>query len=104
MDLQQREGDGATLRQHLQRLHANTGRVDPRLVAEIPPAGQQLWDTYLQLDASRQSGMSAQPITLHDLDAWGRLYGVRMTPWELDTLIQLDKAALARAAEARTKD
>jgi hypothetical protein len=29
-----------------------------------------------------------------EIDAWQRVNNVRMTPWELETLIEMDRAAL----------
>ena len=39
--------------------------------------------------------MGATPIALADIVAWQTLMGVCLTPWEIDTLLQLDSAALA---------
>jgi hypothetical protein len=106
MELGRREADGATLRQHLQRLYQSTGRVDERLMqVRIPPAAQALWDAFLQLCASRRAGGMGgmHPITWIDIAAWCGLQRVQLTPWELDTLIELDAAALAVAAAHRAQ-
>lgn len=101
MQLSKRQGDGASLRVHLQRRAESTGRVDPRLVqVEIPAPMRELWEAYRQLDATRRnSGMGLHRITLADVAAWCRLMCVRLTPWEVDTLIGIDAAALAVASE-----
>jgi hypothetical protein len=99
MELSRREGDGATLRTHLQRLARNTGRVDERLLVEVPRPVEQLWDLFMSWAVQRRSGMSLHPLTFTDIEAWCRLYGVRLTPWELDTLLELDAATLRIAAE-----
>ena len=39
--------------------------------------------------------MGASPIALADIVAWQTLMDVRLTHWEIDTLLQLDSAALA---------
>ena len=39
--------------------------------------------------------MGAAPIALADIVAWQTLMGVQLTPWEIETLLQLDAAALA---------
>lgn len=49
------------------------------------------------LAACRRSGMAAQPLCLADIEAWCRLNGVRLSSWELETLIVADAAALAAA-------
>ena len=98
MHLQARQADGAPLRTHLQRLAANTGKVDERLLIDrVHPGPAGVLDAYLSLGATRRSGMGMHAFTLSDIEAWCRLNGVRLTPWELDTLIALDQAALAVA-------
>ena len=80
------------MRQHLQRLASNTGRVDPRLVAELPPVLQPLWGVFISLASRRRSGMGASALTFTDVQAWCGLYRVALTGWELDTLLQMDNA------------
>ncbi len=99
MQLSRREGDGATLRTHLQRLAQNTGRVDPRLQAQVPAAAQHLWEVFVAFAAQRRSGMGMHPLTFADIQGWCGLYGVRLSPWELDTLFELDAATLRIAAD-----
>ncbi len=99
MELARREGDGAPLRTHLQRLAQSTGKVDTRLFNEIPRALEPLWQAYQRLAGARRSGMGLSPLTLTDIEAWCRLHGVTFTPWELDTLLDLDAAALSVAAD-----
>lgn len=99
MELSRREGDGASLRTHLQRLARNTGRVDERLLVEVPPSVEQLWEVFMAWAVQRRSGMSMHPLTFTDIESWCRLYGVCLNPWELDTLLELDAATLRVAAE-----
>lgn len=94
--------DGATLRTHLQRLAYSTQRIDPRL--DAPPIAESvrgLWEMFLQLSATRRSGMTAHPFTMVDIEAYCRMTGVRLTEWELETLIALDTVALNAAAKNR---
>lgn len=103
MQLGARQPDGHTLREHLQAVAAQ-GTVDPLLMPpEIPREVQALWQAFLAMSASRRSGMAAQPLTLTDIDAWCRLNGVRLTPWELDTLIATDAALLAEAGRQQPR-
>ena len=100
MELGVRQPDGATLRTHLQRLYANTGRADEKLDADgVPAEVRPLWETYLTLSATRRTGMGLSPLALVDIEAWQRMNGIRFSPWELDTLIQLDAACLAVVAK-----
>ena len=67
------------------------------------PAGCNLvWDTFIELSNKRSSGMTAQPIGWRDLQAWQALRQVALTPWEIDTLMALDTAAMTSMREAKT--
>lgn len=75
------------------RLAANTGQVDPRLKLEWPRYGRPLWDVFRRL--SRPAAMSGVlPITCQEIDAFQRLYGVTLTPWELDLIAAFDAVAM----------
>ena len=101
MQLGTRQADGATLRQHLQAAAAASGQADDLLlVPPVPTAVQAVWQAYLSLSAHRRTGMGPGPIVLTDVQAWCQLQGVRLTPWELDTLTAIDGAAL-RAANSK---
>lgn len=91
------QGDGATLRVHLQRA-AEVGKVDDRLFNECPRPLLPLWTAYQQIARSRPVGMGVSGISLQEVESWQRLYGVQFTPWELDTIIELDAAFIRRIA------
>ena len=55
-----------------------------------------MWSVFLDLNSRRgNQGMGAVPIALADIVAWQTLTDVRLTPWEIDTLLHLDSVALA---------
>lgn len=100
MQLGQKQADGATLREHLQRLEANTGRHDSRLDNALSEAAKPLWHLFAQLSARRGSGgFGPMPISPRDVQAWCEMRGLRLTPWELDTLDAMDDALLRAVAE-----
>lgn len=51
------------------------------------------------MSGQRQSGMATNPIALSEIEAWCRLQCVTLTPWELDTLLEMDAAALNEAGK-----
>lgn len=94
--------DGATLRTHLQRMAYSAGKVDPRLEARPPPSAvMAVWETFLLLASTRRTGMSAQPLTMVDIEAYCRMANIRLSPWEFETIIALDAVAMAAAAKTR---
>ena len=99
-ELSELQGDGASLRTHLQRA-AGTGRIDGRLFNECPKEGLAVWTAFTQVGRSRPSGFGASSISLQEIEAWQRLYGVRLTAWELDTIIELDSVFVRRASKKK---
>lgn len=102
MELGQRQADGATLREHLQRAVANGCAVEP-YEPEIPGSAQSLWAVFSSLSATRAVGMAPSAISPRDVQAWCDLRGVRLTAWELDTLEVMDSALLAAVAKQQPK-
>ena len=106
MRLQAPQGDGAPLKVHLERAWRATGRMDPLLAehrrAVLPPAIEPLWRLFVELSGTRLAGEALQPITCTEIEAWQRLQGVRLTPWEADTLLAMDRAL--RSAPRDRKD
>jgi hypothetical protein len=104
MELSELQGDGASLRTHLQRLAANTGRVDERLdTPGVPPCAGALWGLWAGLTQTRQSGMGPSPITHQEIAAACGLYGVQLNPWEVETVLQLDGVVMRHAAAQSAK-
>jgi hypothetical protein len=42
-------------------------------------------------------------ISLIEIEAWQRLTGVRLSPWELDVLTEIDARVLAQAGKKERK-
>jgi hypothetical protein len=104
MQLSQAQGDRASLRTHLQRLRASTGRLDPRLARAcepMPPAIAPLWDVFAALCGTRGQAFDGMaPLSCTEVQAWCQLHQVRLTPWEVETLFTMDRAARAAPTEA----
>lgn len=104
MRLSAREPDGSTLRQHLQQAAQAAGRVDPQLLRRVPRWAGPLWAAFGELAGSRPQGMSGSgAIPYAEIEAWQRLHGVRLTAWEVDTIVAMDHATLGVAAEMRER-
>lgn len=90
MQLSVTQGDGAPLRAHLQRAAA-AGTRDARLVSSqqaLPRTLQPLWDAFLALRSAAKG-----PVSHSEICAWQQLNGVRLTPWEVETVLCCDRVA-----------
>jgi hypothetical protein len=96
MQLIRRQADGQPLRAHLLAAAAAGSAPDARLRHQPPAAATALWHAWLQLASSRPASMGDPlAVPLSEIDAWQRLNGIDMNPWELDTIIAMDRAAVA---------
>lgn len=95
MQLAARLPDGATLRQHLQAAAAAGSPADPRLTSKAPDAVAVLWEAFIDLNASRPAGMGVSAFPPSEIAAWQALHGIRLSSWEVETLMQMDRAAIA---------
>lgn len=98
------------MREHLRRAWRATRRIDPMLAEArepLPTAVAYLWDWFRDLRASTPAGSGGlvpDPISCTELEAWQRLTGQHLTPWEFDTVRAMDRVAIAAyAAQLRTK-
>lgn len=101
MQLSQRQSDGQPLRVHLQAEARATGQPHPLLAARVPLPGQGLWDVYCDIASSRPAGLGPSVVPCSEYVAWQAITGVRLSPWEVDTLRAMDRAAVAALAEAK---
>jgi hypothetical protein len=90
-------GDGASKRDHLLAASKFTGELDPQLaeaLQQLPSLVRPIWQAFEALCGTRHDGA---PIALTEIEAWQRLNGVPLTPWEVETLLAMDQAALSAA-------
>lgn len=104
MRMSERQPDGATLRDHLAAAASAGARPDPSMITpEVPRCCMTIVAAFGQLSAARPAGMGMSAIPPTEIDAWQRLYGLRLTPWELDTLTAMDGAAMSVYVESERK-
>lgn len=68
----------------------------------FPDALSHVWSAFCRLSGRRTVGMAANPITWSDIDAFVRLSGVRLAPWEIRLIEELDD--LYRAEHSKKRD
>jgi len=75
--------------------------------APLPPAAAYLWGTFLRLHTRRgNNGFGVLPLSWSEIDAFCRLSGVRLAPWEVEIVEALDDAYMAeqvKDAKARAE-
>ncbi|MGT2429243.1 phage tail assembly chaperone [Cupriavidus basilensis] len=92
--------DGSTVRQNLESVARQTGRRPEGLDGpELPPAGFQLWEWFMELNTTRQAGVGLSPITYPDIQAFFSMIGERPARWQIDAIRRLDFVVLAAAAK-----
>ena len=74
-------------------MEKQTGQRPGDLDGVDPPESLfYLWGWFCQLHGQRGSnGFGPNGISFSELDAWGRLTATALTPFEVDTLIALDR-------------
>ena len=92
------------MRQHLETAWKVTGIMPDKLAnAPVLPEGcEDTWATFVQLRSSCPSaGMGPGSISYSEFDAYQRVTGERLEPWQLDAIRAADRAYLQVIAEAR---
>jgi hypothetical protein len=77
----------------LERTQKSEKRAALEAELETPPLPLELehvWYSFCRLNARRRSGFSAEPIAWSDLDAFTRLTGARLAPFEIQLIEMLD--------------
>lgn len=103
--------DGSTNRDHLEAAARQPRNSKAREAARaklngsaLPACILYLWRWFLDLHNGRPSGgFGPGAITYSDMHAWAALTGNRPTPWDVETIKQLDYAYLKHSADQARK-
>jgi len=75
-------------------------RSDALPFDDLPVEVQHLWGWFCDLSGARSgNGYGGNPISHIEIEAWSRLSGIRLTPWEVAVLRRADSAFLAATYE-----
>lgn len=71
----------------------------------MPEGADYLWRAFQRLSGRRtNNGFGQNPLTWQEIDAFVRLSGVALAPWEIEVIERLDGLYLAQQAkQAKTK-
>jgi len=88
---------GGTRQDNLETVWRQTGKMPPELApVEVPDEALYLWGYFISLSSRRSgNGYSANPISNVEIQAWQRLSGVELLPWELDVIDMFEQVYLA---------
>ncbi|MHA6690600.1 phage tail assembly chaperone [Devosia sp. A449] len=104
--------DGHSLRVHLQgqlsraRTPERRSEIEGELaLPPFPDALRYLWTAFIRIRRRNAgNGFGATPITWADLDAYSRLSGLHLRPWEIETIERLDDALMTSMAELKPSE
>jgi len=89
--------DGVPLIDHLLAVEEKSGQT-PQVLLDAPacpPGCEELWRIFGELHSCRgNNGFGPTRITYSDLDAFQRVSGIVLQPWELDAIRAADRAFL----------
>ena len=90
--LNEKQGDGASLRHHLESVERQTGLTPEQLIpVPFPETLEFIWRDFLELnDARTSNGYSLNPLSYTEIDAWKRLMNKTVTAQEIIIIKQLD--------------
>jgi len=94
--LSSKDKNGDSLRDTLEKVKLYEGIIHEDLIPiEVHPTVMYLWSYFLQLNNSRQSGMSVNALSYSEIDAWQRLTNTTISPFELSVIKALDSAFIS---------
>ena len=89
--------DGVSRRQHLEQVFESTGKIPKDLEEpEIPERFDRVWDLFWEM-------RNGESITYQELDAYQRLTGESVSPWEVEQIRFMDGIVQAEIARLERK-
>ena len=101
--LGKRRKDGSSELDHLLAVQKTTGKTPPELeIPPIPVGCEYILSVFMDLHASRPAGgFGPAAIPLSEVTAWQQAMRVRLTPWEVETIMHLDRMALTEMMDTK---
>jgi hypothetical protein len=93
--LNEKQGDGSTLRDHLKAVEHRTKRTPAELIPpEVPRKALYLVGLFADLSQGRQNGMATNAISCTEILSWLTVTGRNLSAWELETLRKMDRGII----------
>jgi hypothetical protein len=93
-----RVAGGASVGDHMGFVARITG-ASPILAPELPTVLIYLWNIFTRLHGTRPRGFSTGRITFSEIEAYSRVMGDPLLPWEVEVIIGLDDIYMAVSSE-----
>jgi hypothetical protein len=92
LNLSKVQDDGATLRQHLESIEAQTGVTPDQLIpVEVEECVLYIWRWFLEMNARRTSnGFGSNPISEEALASWCKRRNIQLAEFEYQALDALE--------------
>lgn len=105
LKLSEKQKDGATYREHLKAVEEMTGITPQELTTvEVSHIIMYLWEWFLDLNSTRQSGMGINAISYSEIKAWCELVGISLSPYEIRVIKLLDRVYLEHYNSKQDKE
>ncbi|MDI6742662.1 MAG: hypothetical protein QMD11_07970 [Smithella sp.] len=97
-NLNVRQKDGASLREHLEVVHMQIGKMPEQLKpVDIPDFVNYLWQWFLELSRGRgYAEYGPMPLSYSEIKAWAQLTKTELQSWELNVIKKIDLIYLAK--------
>jgi len=87
----------ATLADHFAAVAHQRG-VPVTKPPSIPDGGQHIWRAFREISRARGgNGFGPNPLAWTEIDAWARLTGTLLEPWEVRAIREIDDVILAES-------
>jgi hypothetical protein len=92
---------GTKVDEHLSAFAKLKGQAAPEPAKEpqVPWVARGVQQLFMELNSTRQSGMSVGPITFTEIKAMVELLDLSLEPWEIDGIRLCDRAFLAELSK-----
>lgn len=93
--MNKKQDDGHTLRDHLQAVYKRTKKMPDDLVSpKLSNNVKYLLRLFADLSFGRQYGMTANPMSCMEIEAWMRITNRKLNDWEIMTLRAMDRGLI----------
>ena len=72
-------------------------------MVELPVEFSKIWEDFLALSGTRQSGFGIGPITYTEIASYSKLMGYTLEPWEVQVIKVFDRVTMEEISKRQPK-